>query len=551
MLLELNIKNFALIEAETIRFGKKLNIITGETGAGKSILMGALSLILGKRADSQSLFDAEKKCVIEAHFDIEKNSDIQKLLQDNDFEVSNTLIIRREILPNGKSRAFVQDTPTQLQMLQEIGSFAVDMHQQFDTLEIKNKKFQLDILDYLADIKTNVASFQNSFKTFALLQKKLQKLQHENLQAKKDQDYHQFIFEEINKLQLQENELETLEEKINLAESSEMLQQVFSEAHYNIIENENSISQQLNQLLKSIKQFSSLSSEIENWQNRLSSCKIELEDVSKELFQYQENMLLDNESLQGMKEKYNEGQRLLKKHGFINSNELLALQKELEQKLEHVFSNQDAEKELQKEIESLEKTLLQEAKKISAERKHRAPKIGENIQQLLSKVGMPNAQLKINIDETSLNENGIDAIQFLFDANKSGHPKEIAQVASGGELSRLMLCIKSLLATKINMPTLIFDEIDSGISGETAKQIGLLMQDLASHHQIISITHLAQIAAKANHHWYVSKKENAENKITSHVVLLNDDERINELAKILSGDKPSEMAIETAKELIQ
>ncbi|MBP6455859.1 MAG: DNA repair protein RecN [Chitinophagaceae bacterium] len=551
MLLELNIKNFALIENETIRFGKKLNIITGETGAGKSILIGALSLILGKRADSQSLFDAEKKCIIEAHFDIENNSEIQKVLTDNDFETGNTLIIRREILPNGKSRAFVQDTPTQLQMLQEIGSFAVDMHQQFDTLEIKNKKFQLDVLDYLADLKNDVVHFQTGYKTFAKLQKKLQKLQDENLQAKKDQDYNQYIFDEINKLQLQENELEGLEEQINLAESSELLQQVFSEAHYSILENENSIVQQLNQLLKSIKQFSSLSSEIENWQQRISSCKIELEDVSKELFQYQENIMLDNESLQVMKEKFNEGHRLLKKHGLLNSKELIGLQKELELKLEHVFLNQDAEKELQKEIVLLEKSLLKEAKKISVVRNNAGPKIAENIQNLLQKVGMPNAQLKINIQNNILNDNGIDAVQFLFDANKSGNAKEIGQVASGGELSRLMLCIKSLLATKINMPTLIFDEIDSGISGETAKQIGILMKQLASHHQLISITHLAQIAAKANHHWYVSKKENKEQKITSHVVLLNEEERINELAKILSGDKPSEMAIETAKELIQ
>lgn len=330
-----------------------------------------------------------------------------------------------------------------------------------------------------------------------------------------------------------------------------MLQQVFSETHYIILENENSISQQLNQIIKSIKQFSSLSNEIENWQQRLSSCKIELEDVSKELFHYQENILLDNESLQAMKEKFNEGHRLLKKHGLLKSNELLNLQKELEQKLEHVFSNQDAEKELQNEIELLEKSLLKEAEKISLVRKNAAPKIAENIQDLLSKVGMPNAQLTINIQKNILNENGIDTVQFLFDANKSGNAKEIGQVASGGELSRLMLCIKSLLATKINMPTLIFDEIDSGISGETAKQIGVLMQQLASHHQLISITHLAQIAAKANHHWYVSKKENKDQKITSQVVLLNEVERINELAKILSGDKPSEMAIETAKELIQ
>ena len=549
MLQHLHIQNYAIIDEIDIQFSSALNIITGETGAGKSIVMGALSLILGERADSSVLIDTTKKCFIEGTFSIDKKEQVKTFLQENDLDNNNELLLRREVATNGKNRAFINDTPVTLQQLKQLTSLLVDLHQQFDTLELGDNDFQREVIDALADNGVLLNDYKQIYKTLIECKKELQQLQIQKSSFQKELDYNQFLFDELNELQLKENELEDLDVELKMLSNSEGIKTALTKVYFDLKENEQPIVQTLKQLINQLQSYSSYNSKIETIITRLQSANIELQDIAADVEDLNDTINYDENRITIINDKLSLGYKLLKKHNVKTTNELLEIQKELEQKLQAVLNIDSLINKREKEVETLLKQANALAASISTNRNKQANPFAKNVNELLHKVGMPNAQLKVDIKDCNLNQFGKDEIEFLFDANKSNKFEPIKKVASGGELSRLMLCIKYLVAQKIDLPTLIFDEIDTGISGEAAKQVGIIMQQLATSRQIICITHQPQIAAKANLHLFVYKNSSNE-KIKTSIKKLNDDDRIIAIAKMLSGENPTTTAIASAKEMM-
>jgi DNA repair protein RecN (Recombination protein N) len=549
LLQQLHIHNYAIINQIEIDFSSSLNIITGETGAGKSIVMGALSLILGERADSTVLIDASKKCFIEGYFNVEKKEQVKLFLVENDIEVTDDLIIRREITSNGKSRAFINDTPTTLQQLKQLTNLLVDLHQQFDTLELGEDNFQREVIDALAENGNLLSRYKTYFKQYTATSKELEKLTLQKQNFQKELDYNQFLFDELNELDLKENELEDLEDELKILSNSEGIKSALTKVFFELKENDQPIVNQLKQLLHQLQNFASYHSGIQDIITRMQSCQIELQDISEEVDAVNNDIIFDESRINFINDRIAIGYKLLKKHNAKTTNELLLIKQQLEQKLQAVLEIDNTIVATAKQVEGLLQKANELAKKISDNRQSQAPVLAKQVNELLHKVGMPNAQLKVEIKHCALNIAGNNEIAFLFDANKSNKFEPIKKVASGGELSRLMLCIKYLVAQKIDLPTLIFDEIDTGISGEAAKQVGIIMQNLASNRQIICITHQPQIAAKATQHLFVYK-EVVNEKINTNIRVLNKDEKVLAIAKMLSGENPSATAIASAKELI-
>lgn len=557
MLTKLYIQNYAIIDEIEIQFSDRLNIITGETGAGKSILMGALSLILGERADSSVLVNKTKKCFIEGVFSIEDKPVVLAFLQEQEFDNDSELVLRREIAANGKSRAFINDTPATLQQLKQLTSLLVDLHQQFDTLELGDSDFQREVLDALSGNETVLLQYKKIFLQWQQASKELNLLLEQKNAFTKEADYHQFLLDELNELSFKENELEDLDQELKVLSSAEGIKSALNKVFYELRESEQPIVTTIKQLLQQLQPFSELQKDLSGIITRLQSTQVELQDIAGEIDHVNNQIQFDEKRIEWINERLTQGYKLLKKHSLQTTNELLTLQQELAQKLEAVLNIDDAISNKEKEAKTLYEEAEKLAEQLSVNRQKQLEPLESSVNRLLVQVGMPNARLKVDLKTVALHVFGKNQIDFLFDANqpagqanKTSRFEPIRKVASGGELSRLMLCIKSLVAASIDLPTMIFDEIDTGISGEAAKQVGLIMKNMANNRQIICITHQPQIAGKADAHFFVYKEIVAD-QVKTNIRLLDTDERITAIARMLSGEKPTAAAMENAREMMR
>ncbi len=549
MLKKLHIQNYAIIDEIDIQFSNQLNIITGETGAGKSILIGALSLILGERADSNVLLKNDKKCFIEGTFLVNDKLAVKNFLIEHDLDSEEELVIRREIATNGKSRAFINDTPATLQQLKELASCLVDLHQQFDTLEIGDTDFQREVIDALANNQTILHEYQSEYHLWINKSKELNTLQQQKSSFNKELDYFQFLYDELKEIGLKENELEDLDIELQLLSNSEGIKTSLDKTYFELKGTELPVTSQLKQLVNQLQGYSSFHKDIPSLIARLKSSQIELLDIAEEAERIADTIHFDEARLEIINERLAIGYKLLKKHGVLTTKELLIIQSELQEKLQAVLNIDEAIALKEKEVAAALKQATITASNLSTKRIKQSKPLEKEVNTLLHQIGMPNARLLVDIKEGSLNEFGSNEIEFLFDANKSNRFEPIRKVASGGELSRLMLCIKSLVAKSIDLPTMIFDEIDTGISGEAAKQVGSIMKDLAANRQIICITHQPQIAGKAHAHYFVYK-ENKGNTVKTNIRLMTTDERIVSIAQMLGGENPTAAALANAREMM-
>lgn len=556
MLLKLTIQNYAIIDEIEINFSPHLNIITGETGAGKSILMGALSLILGERADSSVLVNTSRKCFIEGIFSVGHKPEVKTFLEINELDTEEELVLRREIAANGKSRAFINDTPASLQQMRQLASLLVDLHQQFDTLELGESDFQREVIDALAGNQELLREYQKIFQQWQAAAKTLQELKNQKAAFTKEADYHQFLFDELNELSLKENELEELDQELKVLSSAEGIKSALHKVFFELRENEQPVLVTLKQLIQQLQPFATLHKELNTIIERLQTVQVELQDIASETDHINDTILFDEKRIEWINQRLTDGYKLLKKHAVQTTADLLQIQYRLSEKLQAVLNIDDAIALKEKTVATLQEQANGLAEKLTTARNKQVKPLEKEVNQLLAQVGMPNAQLKVAVTPTALQLHGKDHIEFLFDANlpagqaaKSDRFEPIRKVASGGELSRLMLCIKSLVASSIDLPTMIFDEIDTGISGEAAKQVGRIMKGMAENRQIICITHQPQIAGKANAHFFVYK-EIVNDAVKTNIRQLNRDERITAIARMLSGEKPTAAALENAREMI-
>lgn len=556
MLTRLSINNYAIIDELEIDFPGSLSVITGETGAGKSIIVGALGLILGNRADSTALVNKEKKCVVEGVFKADKKKAVLAFLKENELDADDELVLRREIGVNGKSRAFINDTPVNLSQLQELSSLLVDLHQQFDTSEVGESGFQREVLDALAGHLAVIDDYQQLYKQWQSVKKECEELKSQQLQFDKEADYNRFQFTELEEAGFRENELEEIDAELKLLNNSEGIKAALNKTYFELRESENPVVQQLKVLLNQLNNYASYHPELPALLQRLQSAQIELQDIAEDIDRISEHINYDPEKIERLNERLSLGYKLQKKHGVSSTNELLDIQKQLATKLQAVLNIENAIQQKEKERDKLFADAILLAKKIADGRKKQVKPLEDKVNKLLVQVGMPNAKLKIDIKPVELNFFGADTIDFLFDANlpageagKSGQFQPVRKVASGGELSRLMLCIKSLVAQSVDLPTMIFDEIDTGISGEAARQVGIIMKELAESRQVICITHQPQIAGKATAHFFVYK-EIVKNTVKTNIRRLSTEERITTIAKMLSGEKPTAAAMENAREMV-
>jgi DNA repair protein RecN (Recombination protein N) len=549
MLQNLRIQNFALIEETEVRLNQGLTVITGETGAGKSILLGALGLTLGNRADVSSLHDKAKKCIIEAQFNI-KAYNLKSFFENNELDFEEVTSIRREITPEGKSRAFINDTPTTLSVLKELGDQLIDIHSQHETLLLKETNFQFELVDAFAQTTQLFADYKKQFSQLTKLKKQLEELTAQELQAKKELDYFQFQFNELEEAAIKVGVQQQLEEESETLENAEFIKGNLSKSSLainggdeNIVSALALVKQQLQSVSKFGKQFNELF-------ERVNSVSIELKELAKDIDACEEDVVYDNVRLDEVNTQLDKLNRLLKKHGVNTEEELLAIKDEIETKLQQFSSLELSIEKTNKEIVALEKQCKTLAKDLSDKRQKSTAGIEQNIKTMLTSLSMANAQFKIDLKPLdSLTSNGLDAISFLFTANKGAEFKELHKTASGGELSRLMLCLKALLAARTALPTIIFDEIDTGVSGDVADKIGNILFAMGKTMQVITITHLPQMASKGSNHLFVYKSD-SKDKTTSSIKQLNKDERIAEIAKMLSTGTPTETALKNAKELL-
>ncbi|HTO14210.1 MAG TPA: DNA repair protein RecN [Edaphocola sp.] len=550
MLQKLYIKNYAIIDEINIDFDKHLNVITGETGAGKSIILGALSLILGERADSTVLINTSEKSIVEVLFDTKGNQEFESLLKENDLDEQQPTIIRREIAPNGKSRAFINDTPVNLNTLNQLTACLVDLHRQFDNRALDDNKFMFESVNAIGNVLSGTKDYRKRFEHFKYLELKKNNLLSEQTQWQKEADYHQFLFDELEEANFKPDEIEQLEVQLKQLGNVELIQNTLSETIHILSESEPSIVQEIRKLNQQHLSISNYHPESEMLAQRLSVCYEELKDIAQESENLKNKIDINPLTLQEVQERYDLGNRLFKKHVVNSTEELLKIWESLADSLskqQNLFQEIEIlEKEIAVEKTNLEKTAFE----LSKARIKAIEELVPSINNLLHQIGMPNARFEIKLEEAQeLNIFGKDQIQFLLDANKSGKLLPIQKAASGGELSRIMLSIKTLTAKALHLPTLIFDEVDTGISGEAAKQVGILLRSLGAYHQILCITHQPQVAGKGNRHFYVYKEEENK-KISTKIKELNSNERIQLIATMIGGASPSEAALKNAKELV-
>ena len=549
MIERLHIRNYAIIEELTIDFSKGLTIITGETGAGKSILLGALGLVMGRRADIKSLYNLDSKCTIEGFFNVEAY-DLRSFFDEHDLDFDPQVVIRREITPSGKSRAFVNDTPVTLNVLQDLSSTLIDLHQQFDNLDIHKVSFQLRLLDALAENRPLLAQYQSLFSAYQQDQKQLKTLIARQQQSAKELEFLQFQLEEFNTAELVDGEQEELEEELSRLTNAEDIKRTLAASFQQLSESEVSVIGQMEELTQAIKSVSSYDRRIEGLYGRFSGLVEELRDVAQEFESIADETEHDPERTQEVQERLDMVYRLQNKHQVASVRELLEIQTDLQQQLDEIGDLSQEIERLQQSTQEQRQQLEAMAEELSTRRHSVVGGFENKVEQMLAQLSMQHAKLKVDISRTEdLEPTGFDEVNFLFAANKGGRLQLIKDVASGGELSRLTLVVKSLVAGAIPLPTLIFDEIDTGISGDVALKMGSILRQLSNEHQVVSITHSPQIASKANAHYFVYKKDKEDRTVTE-VRPLEMEGRVYAIATMLSQDPPSESAINTAKELL-
>jgi DNA repair protein RecN (Recombination protein N) len=549
MINSLYIKNYAIIDKLNIQFADGLTIITGETGAGKSILLGALGLIMGKRADTKVLYHTDEKCIIEATFDVHRYA-LKPFFDEHELDYDDELVVRREITPSGKSRAFVNDTPVNLKILQQLSGSLVDLHQQFDTLDIHNVSFQLRMLDALAGNTKRLAQYQKIYASYARDRRQLAQLIERNQNATKEMEFLQFQLAEFNEAELMAGEQEQLEAELQRLTNAEDIKRTTAGAFQALSEAEQSVIGQLEEIGLSMHQVSKVDAQVQALADRLNSTIVELQDLCNELEAVAEDTEYDEERIQEIQQRLDLIYRLQNKHAVQTVDDLLAIQHDLEEQLSAFTDLGDGIARLEASIAAQEEQLRELALELREKRKSVVPTFEERIHALLGQLSMEHAHLKIEFSEMeALSPTGLDEVNYLFAANKGGRLQLIKDVASGGEISRLTLVTKSLVASAIPLPTLIFDEIDTGISGDVALKMGQILRQLSDGHQVVSITHSPQVASKADRHYFVYKKIKEERTVTN-VRILDARERVEAIAVMLSQNPPSASAIENAKELL-
>ncbi|WP_396155082.1 DNA repair protein RecN [Flavobacterium macrobrachii] len=549
MITSLSIENFALIEKLSIDFSRGFSVITGETGAGKSILLGALDLVRGKRADLTSLKNKDEKCVIEAVFTIE-NYDLKSFFEENDLDYETETIIRREILPSGKTRAFINDSPVNLQQLQYLSDYLIDIHSQHQTLELSNQDFQITLLDSLAKNQNLVSQYKSELSLYKKIDNSLKELISNKNSLDKEQDYNTFLLEELLAADLKLGEQEILESELEMLNNVEFIKENIEKSIAISEEEQFGVIQNLKEIRISLQKISGLSSVYNQLFERVNSVVIELEDINQDLNSELEKLVFNPEKLELVNQKLQTIYLLQKKHQVETIDELIAIKNELDAK---VFLSNDIENQIaafQNQLQSKRDLLDEVSKNIHENRVGVVPNLTQRLSAILLQLGMSNAQFQfeINFGENFLS-NGKDDVQLLFSANKGSNFGLLKKVASGGEMSRIMLAIKSVLAEETKLPTIIFDEIDTGISGEIANNMAEIMKKMSNQMQIFAITHLPQIASKGEVHYKVFKTTK-ENTTVSEIILLNENDRILEIAEMLSGKNPSESALTHAKTLL-
>lgn len=549
MLTNLSIKNYALIESLAVDFKDELSIITGETGAGKSILLGALGLVLGKRADSSTLKDNQQKCIIEAQFSI-SNYKLESFFEENDIDFEKDTIIRREILPSGKSRAFINDTPTTLQVLNELSEKLIDVHSQHQTLQLSDTSFQFQIIDALANNFAKIESYKRGLKLYTQLVKELNSLK-EHQEAEKEQyDYNLHLFEELSEANLRKREQEEIEQTLDKLNNIEEIKLNLSEAQSLALNEEVGLQTLLTTLTNNLNKIAIFSKDYKELYERSLSIKIEFDDITSEIEKAHEHVDFNPSELEKLNDRLQLIYNLQKKHIVNSIEELLVIQEELSVKVDAVQNSSTTIKEKEAEVKEVADKIDVLAKTISEKRGKAIPIFIKKLEKSLSNLGMENTRIQMNLSHTeNYFSNGKDELKLLISANKGANFGELKKVASGGELSRIMLSVKSILSTYLKLPTIIFDEIDTGVSGDVSQKMADIMQEMSENMQVITITHLPQIAAKGQQHYKVYKQDISNNIITQ-LKQLTEEERISEIAEMLGGKNITSTAVEHAKELL-
>jgi DNA repair protein RecN (Recombination protein N) len=549
MLKHLTIKNYALIRHLEMEPSEHLNVITGETGAGKSIMLGALGLLMGNRADTKVMWDENEKCVIEGVFNI-KNYRLKTVFKNEDLDYDDQTVIRREISQGGKSRAFINDTPVTLEVMRKIGSMLMDIHSQHETLQLGTHAFQLLLIDAYAENQALRDQYQLAWNTFLKARKEFETLSSQAETLRKEADYTKFQLNELAEAELKHGEQEELESELKIMEHAEEIKNRFNAVLQLLTQSEFAATGSLAEVKSQLQSISSFSNSYQALFARVESVRIELEDIVNEIEREEGKIEFDPQRSEWIKERLSLMYKLLKKHQAKGVNELLALQEELQKKSD-LTTNLDGELLKSKEaFAAADKNVKDLSSKLSETRKKAFEPLKKQITKLLKELGIPDASLAVEIQPTEPSATGSDKIEILFSANKGIAPKPLAAVASGGEFSRVMFSIKYVMAEKSAMPTLVLDEIDNGVSGEIAIKLGALMKSMSRNHQLICITHLPQMAAKGDSH-FVVYKDSSEKKTVSNIRMLNPEARIEEIAKMIGGAKPSKVALENAQELLE
>jgi DNA repair protein RecN (Recombination protein N) len=551
MLKHLYIKNFTLIDELDIAFNSGFSVITGETGAGKSIILGAIALLLGQRADSKAIKQGAEKCVIEAEFDLSKYS-MEDFFTENDIEFDHTeCIIRRELTATGKSRAFINDTPAQLSMLKELGERLVDVHSQHQNLLLNKQDFQLSVVDILADDNKELSQYQSTFAQYHATQKALTALEEEIERNRQNSDFLKFQFDELTNAHLTEGEQEALEQKSETMTHAEDIKSALYEADNALNAEGYGVVQSLRNALSALKGIENVLPVAKELTERIDSSYIELKDLAQEISHQMENIDFDPAELDSINNRLDKLYDLEKKYHVETVEELIEKRESLHHQINNIENSDEALSELQQKLEKLKIQAQKEADTLTNLRKKSASQIEKEMLSRLTPLGMPNVRFSIQIDKETLSHNGQDKVSYLFSANTSTPLQPVSQVASGGEIARVMLSLKAMISGAVKLPTIIFDEIDTGVSGKIAEKMAQIMQEMGQHErQVISITHLPQIAALGSIHYKVEKEETAMGT-SSRMRQLSSDERVTEIAQMLSGSDITNAAIQNAKELLK
>ena len=550
MLKQLQISNYALIDELNISFEAGFNVITGETGAGKSILLGALGFALGERADTGILYDKDKKCVVEARFELDGES-LKSLFEENDLDFETDCIFRRELSPQKKSRAFINDTPVALQTMKDIGNQLVDIHSQHDSLLLTDADFQLRLLDEIAQNGEILADYQTEYANYNALRRKLEELRAIATKNTAENDYLKFQLDELEKADLKSGEYADIEQTLRVMENAEEIKTLLVTANGLMEDSETAILGQINMLSSTLQRMKHLLPDTEDLGERIENLKVELKDIAYDLRRKEDETQFDEAQLQNLQERYDLLNRLMMKHRLSDFEALISLRDSLQEKVNAFENIDEAIAQAEKQLKTSEKQLSSLAKVLHDKRCQAANDFGEKVSQLVRQLAMPFAVFQVAVEcQDTFTAKGTDSIRFLFSANKGIAPDDIRRVASGGELSRLMLAIKSAVSDYNYIPTLIFDEIDTGVSGEVAAKIGSIMQQMSQSLQLIAITHLPQVASQALHHYFIYKDNKGE-RTQSHIRLLDSGERIGEIAKMLSNDKVTPEAFRAAEVLLK